>query len=457
MANNLNDVIDPRIKFSIEESASEVDGKYILAKVKGQFFCPDGKSRNGRFYSRELWERVIENPTVQQSLKKRLMFGTVGHDADLGEKAIREGIVSHIMSNIYIDDKGQGIGEALILNTPVGSVLNTLLRSGCELYVSSRANGDFNGKREGLPNVNPETYDLSGWDFVIDPGFLEANPKLAESYNKYINKLDEDDNSNGDKSMDKILVEHITTENSELKSQVVKLQEEIASLKESNDVIFEENKHLKSEVSTLEETQVKLKKYEELGEPEDLEKAIDLGDEAADELEKYKALGNPEDIKETLTSAKNYIAKLHKNIGTYKVIESSLKKAISFQEAVGKIGTLKEIRDLANRFEFLLKESEDQEAENKAKALADELEMDIEKVKELLQKYSVEDIKAMHAEMKASISEKMTKKKPVTETKTNQDKYKKPITESKEDEEVVVESKIIGRSLVESLNEKYNR
>ena len=52
------DIIDPRIKFQLMEDSSEVDGVHILAKVKGQFFVPDGKSRNGRFYPKELWEKT---------------------------------------------------------------------------------------------------------------------------------------------------------------------------------------------------------------------------------------------------------------------------------------------------------------------------------------------------------------------------------------------------------------
>ena len=81
----IRDSISPSIQFSITES-SEVDGKHILGKVKGEFFVPDGKSRNKRFYPRELWEKVISSQAIKEKLANRLMFGTIGHDGEIGKK-----------------------------------------------------------------------------------------------------------------------------------------------------------------------------------------------------------------------------------------------------------------------------------------------------------------------------------------------------------------------------------
>jgi len=456
MTKKLNDLIDPKLKFELVES-SEVDGKNILAKVKGQFFCPDANSRNGRFYPKELWEKVISSPNVQRMLKKRLMWGTVGHDAELGEKAIREGITSHVMTSIFIDDQNRGMGEALILDTPVGRILNTLLRAGCELYVSSRANGDFAGKHNGVPVVNPQTYDLVGWDFVIDPGFLDANPTIAESYNSALSKLEESENNLGDTKMEKELVEHIMKENNSQKTDIAKLTTEVVDLKENNGALFDENKHLKEQLSTFEEVSAKLKKYEEMGEPEDVEKALELGDEAADELEKYKSMGSPDEVKESLTKAKNYIAKFHANIGTYKVVESALIKAKKFQESVAEIGTISEIKGICKRFNVLLEEVEQTEQDQIASDLAAKLEIDVEKVKELLAKdLSVEDIEKMYATVEEKFKKAAPAPAPKNESKPT-DKYKKPaVTEAKkETEEKPYESKIVGRTLVDKLNESY--
>ena len=45
-----------------EEKLNRVDGKYIIGMVEGQFFLPNGMSRNGRDYPRSLWERVLRLP-----------------------------------------------------------------------------------------------------------------------------------------------------------------------------------------------------------------------------------------------------------------------------------------------------------------------------------------------------------------------------------------------------------
>ena len=68
---NLRDIIEPGIKFSVDESATDVDGKHVLAKVTGQFFVPGGKSRNGRFYPSSLWEKVCNDPGVKTTITKK--------------------------------------------------------------------------------------------------------------------------------------------------------------------------------------------------------------------------------------------------------------------------------------------------------------------------------------------------------------------------------------------------
>jgi hypothetical protein len=58
MTNKLRDSIDPSIKFSISEGENSiVDGEHVLAEIEGEFFVPNGKSRNGRFYPESLWKK----------------------------------------------------------------------------------------------------------------------------------------------------------------------------------------------------------------------------------------------------------------------------------------------------------------------------------------------------------------------------------------------------------------
>lgn len=175
-----------------ESMQSEVNASKgaILAIVKGPHFVPNGISRNHRNY-KDVWEKAGLDEEVQRKLRDNQMFGTIGHDVELTDKEIRERLYSHITRNINWET---GEAESVIYNTPVGESLLTLLRAGTKLYVSSRADGEYKGKDEdGNDIMDPDTYKLERFDFVTDPGFLEAHPALVtESLQKDEEKVKED-------------------------------------------------------------------------------------------------------------------------------------------------------------------------------------------------------------------------------------------------------------------------
>lgn len=169
----------------VDESAqSEVakSGGTILAIVKGQHFCPGKVSRNHRLYTPELWEEAGKDEDVQRKLTNGQMFGRIGHEAEITDEDIADGKFSHITRNI---DWKTGIAESVIYNTDMGKTLYTILRAGTTMYVSSRADGDYEGKDEdGNDILDPKTYKLERFDFVQDPGFLDAKPKMISESKK---------------------------------------------------------------------------------------------------------------------------------------------------------------------------------------------------------------------------------------------------------------------------------
>ena len=159
----------------------------VLAVVEGVFFVADIPSRNGRVYPRELWEQVLSSSDVKRMLKDRVLFGTVGHTDDQIDDLIREQKISHVVTDLKILSDGKGWGRAEILDTPLGRVLKTLLESGSKLAVSSKAYGEYEGQTaEGYWKVSPSGFRLERFDFVVDPGFLEAQPKLKEVYESVV-------------------------------------------------------------------------------------------------------------------------------------------------------------------------------------------------------------------------------------------------------------------------------
>ena len=451
------DTIAPDIKFSIvEDNDGVVDGEHVLAKIRGQFFVPDGKSRNGRFYTKSLWERVIKDPGIKNRINKKLMFGTIGHDAELNDRAIREGLVSHFMTKIFINENNKGIGEALILNTPTGKILNTVLRAGSELFVSSRANGTFKGKtKDGLAIVDEETYDIDGWDFVIDPGFLEANPSIAESLEDNLKELANTPNDTGENSMDTELAKHIANENGDLKKQVSDLTDEVTALKEDKQSLTEDNNHLKTEIAKCEDDKGIIESYTALGTVEEITEKLAKAEESAKVLEGFLELADtPEGAKATMENAKTFISTVTEEFGTIEKIREALSEAVEFRKSVDELGSVEKIKEALTDYLEILESKEAAEKEAKTKELAEELGLEVEKVSGLLEKYSEEDVRELY---------KTVSESKVDDNEDNSNFQKKNFNENNGGEGEgdaagkVDESSVLGKSRADRMNERFSR
>lgn len=331
----------PGFQYIIEESEqSIVDGVNILARVVGPAFFLDGVSRNKRLYPEVAWRNAISRPDFLKRLERRLVFGTVGHDQPLDDKAIREGKWSHVVTRVWIDENGQGMAEFLIGNTEPGRSLNTALRMGSRLYVSTRASGDFQRRRvDGNQVVDPETLVLKTIDFVLDPGFLEADPELVESHSE-------------EKPMENNqLTEHLQTE--------------------LNTVRTERDSALKN--LTIAES--KLEPFEALGSAEELQEAVSVANQfkqlglsfdelkgivenrvdpqIAESLQVYEALGKPEEIQESLAT----LHRITEEIGTEDSIRESLN---SYLSVLRDVGTEPEIREMHGTLERIREELGDE-------------------------------------------------------------------------------------------------
>lgn len=164
----------------------------IIGVVEGQHFCPGSDSRNKRHYTRELWKKSLKSEDVQEKLNDKTMYGTIGHKLELDDEALRDGKASHFTTDLEIqegvneDGSDCGFGRTFIINTPAGRNLKTYYESGGNWYISSRADGSFKGKHNGVPKLDENTYKLERFDFVRQPGFLKANPKMTEELNEDI-------------------------------------------------------------------------------------------------------------------------------------------------------------------------------------------------------------------------------------------------------------------------------
>ena len=111
-SHNLNSVWDTQGSWNLKEDylsegsdKSIVDGQNVLAIVEGICFVPNGKSRNNRYYPETLWRKALAHPEVSEKLSNKTMFGCIGHeDKPVCESDITEGKVSHIVTDLWIDE-----------------------------------------------------------------------------------------------------------------------------------------------------------------------------------------------------------------------------------------------------------------------------------------------------------------------------------------------------------------
>lgn len=168
----------------INESSGDpdVDGVHVIAKVRGPAFFPGRVSENKVEYTNELWEKALNRPEFQEELRARRVYGTIGHDQEINDKAIREGKIGHIVSAMWIDKKTNiGMAEYLLLNSAPGRMTLTLLGAKSKFRVSTRCKGKFLNRCnvKGNKEPNPDLFFIKGVDFVHDPGFKDTEANLV--------------------------------------------------------------------------------------------------------------------------------------------------------------------------------------------------------------------------------------------------------------------------------------
>lgn len=178
----------------IVESNGEKSPYHILGTCRGVFQSINEPSRNMRIYESNHWEIQLSKPEVQERLKTRSMWGTLGHfDRKITDGDVREGLVSHIITKLEIHEDANGkpflYGELEILDTPSGRILEGMYKGGANLFVSSRGAGKLlTVPGDTMKHVDPNSFWFEGFDIVRAAGFPKARPVYESAVSEEVSE-----------------------------------------------------------------------------------------------------------------------------------------------------------------------------------------------------------------------------------------------------------------------------
>ena len=136
--------------------------------IRGPFMEAEIKNRNGRIYPMEVLSKEVAKYD-KNFIQQNRAFGELGHPDGPTVNLER---VSHRITSLR-PDGNNFIGEAKIMDTPMGKIVKNLMDEECKLGVSSRGMGSLD-ERGGAKYVRDDFYLATAADIVADPSAPNA-------------------------------------------------------------------------------------------------------------------------------------------------------------------------------------------------------------------------------------------------------------------------------------------
>ena len=152
----------------VEYITEEKEGGGKNYKIKGIFLQADIKNRNGRVYPMEVLQKEVSRYN-KKFINENRAYGELGHPDGPTVNLER---VSHMVTSLTPDGKNF-IGEAKVMETPMGKIVKSLMNEGGKLGVSSRGMGSLDQKN-GANYVRDDFYLATAADIVADPSAPNA-------------------------------------------------------------------------------------------------------------------------------------------------------------------------------------------------------------------------------------------------------------------------------------------
>ena len=155
----ISEFVENDIEFLITEDKKTGGKDY---KIQGIFAQAEKKNRNGRIYPMPIMEKALGKYNDEQVSKGRAV-GELNHPEG---PTVNLDKVSHKINKLEFQGNDI-VGEASILNTPMGEVVKGLLDGGVTFGVSTRGMGSLSQRNNAM--VVNDDYILNAVDIVQDP------------------------------------------------------------------------------------------------------------------------------------------------------------------------------------------------------------------------------------------------------------------------------------------------
>lgn len=173
--------LDERIyeKATVLERDSKKLPEGVLCRVVYPI-CNLGKlNHNGRMYEKSVWDKVMEDKNIMDKINSRGLVGHAEHPDKLQSSLEK---ASHVVSKMHIDEStNRVLQEFDVLDTPFGRIIDTMLKAGCLVGCSTRAEGELQEKESKefgkYRYVVPESYRYITTDFTADASTFDSAPE----------------------------------------------------------------------------------------------------------------------------------------------------------------------------------------------------------------------------------------------------------------------------------------
>jgi Prohead core protein serine protease len=186
----------PEEQFEYIEEQSNIKGKSQL-RIRGPYMECEMVNKNQRIYTESDMAREVDR-YVNEMVNTKRALGELNHPASAEVDLER---ACHMVTNLRKDGKTI-YGESIVLSTPTGQIVRSLINDGVKVGMSSRALGQLEEQGNGVNRVNEMR--LIAVDCVADPscprafvnGILESKQfvvtqdgRFEEVYEKFSNSL----------------------------------------------------------------------------------------------------------------------------------------------------------------------------------------------------------------------------------------------------------------------------